>query len=131
VLVLVMIAVASSFQEHNGELDARTLDFETLSAQELSQYLLASRSRVRACISCFAHSCWLGRSIILVRVLHSLISLRDCDGEDLQGRACACTTRLIAEMPYIEGDEFCLAALLAVPYIKRSPKPARVPANSL
>jgi hypothetical protein len=40
-----------------------------------------------------------------------LQSLRDCDGKVLQGHACAYTTRLIAEMPCINKDGFCLAAL--------------------
>jgi hypothetical protein len=62
-------------------------------------------------LSLVLHTWWLGVHIILVQVLHSLQSLGDCDGKGLQGYTSAYTTRLIAEMLYIDKDGFCLAAL--------------------
>jgi hypothetical protein len=38
--------------------------------------------------------------------------LGDCDGEGLQGHACASATGPIAKMPRGDGDGFCLAAPL-------------------
>jgi hypothetical protein len=49
-------------------MDALTLlKFKTPFAQELPRYLSASCSRVRALISCLAHSCS-GRSVITVNI---------------------------------------------------------------
>jgi hypothetical protein len=83
---------------------------------EPSRYLSASCSRIRALISFLAHL-WLGCSIIPVRVLHTLQSLGNYNGEGLRSHAYGYATRPIAEMPRIDGDGFCLAAPLAVSQI--------------
>lgn len=52
-----------------------------------------------------------------MQVLHSLRNLGDCDGEGLRSHVSDNAKRPIAEMPGIDGDGFCLAALLAVSQI--------------
>jgi hypothetical protein len=74
-----------------------------------------------------SHTWWSGRTIILIRLLHSLQSTSEIVTEGLQGHlrghASAYATRLIAIMPHCDGDRFCLAVLVAV-----SEAPARATA---
>ena len=108
--MLVMIAVGFSLQQHDGELDARTLlEFQTPFAQKSSRYLSASYSRIRVLISCLAS--------VLAGAQHHpststafLAKPRRLRLKVYKGHACAYARRPIAEMPRIDGDGFCLAA---------------------